>query len=101
MTFFEVTKLHSCPAAQDVNLKKLEYTLNFNVAELSPQRSVYGSVNGEFKKECSGFRSSTIFSYQCQHENAEVERKDMTRLKNIKKTETAIEQNSLYWCHGF
>jgi hypothetical protein len=33
--------------------------------------------------------------------NAEVERRDMTRLKNTKKTETTIEQNSLYWCHGF
>jgi hypothetical protein len=33
--------------------------------------------------------------------NIEVERRDVTRLKNTKKTETVIEQNSLYWCHGF
>jgi hypothetical protein len=28
--------------------------------------------------------------------NTEVERRDMTRLKNMEKTETAIEQNSFY-----
>ena len=35
LIFFEVTELHSCPVAQDVNLKKHEYTLNFNIVELS------------------------------------------------------------------
>jgi hypothetical protein len=72
--------------------------LNFNVAKLSLQRFVCASASGEFKKECSGFRSSIIFSYQCQHENIEVERRDMPRLKNMKKTETSTEQNSLYGC---
>jgi hypothetical protein len=77
--------------------EKYEHTSNFNVAELYRQKSVCGSASGK-SKECSSFRSSTIFSYQCQHENAEVERRDMTRLKYMKKTETSTQQNSLYLC---
>jgi hypothetical protein len=68
------------------------------VAELSPQKPVCGSASGKSKKECSSFRSPTILSYQCQHENTEVERRDMTRLKYMKKTETSTEQSSLYKC---
>ena len=78
--------------------EKHEQTSNFHVAELSLQKFVCGSVSGESKKGCSSFRSSTIFSYQCQHENAEVERRDMTRLKYMKKTETSTQQSSLYRC---
>jgi hypothetical protein len=41
--------------------EKHDLALNFNVAKLSLQRSVYGSASGESKKEYSSFRSSMIF----------------------------------------
>jgi hypothetical protein len=66
------------------------------VAELSLQKFVCGSASGESKKGCSSFRSSTIFSYWCQNQNTKVGRRDRPRLKDKKKTETAIEENSLY-----
>jgi hypothetical protein len=49
----------------DVDLKKQKQTLNFNVVELSLQKSVCGSASRESKKGCSSFRSSTISSHQC------------------------------------
>jgi len=68
------------------------------VVELSLQKSVCGSASGESKKEWSSFRSSIIFSYQYQHENTEVEKRDMSRLKNGEKTVTSTEQKSPYRC---
>jgi hypothetical protein len=78
--------------------EKHEQTSNFHVAELSLQKFVCGSVSGESKKGCSSFRSSTIFSYQCLNQNTKVGRRDRPKLKDKKKTETAIEENSLYRC---
>ena len=68
------------------------------MAELSQQKSVYGSASGKPKKGCSGFRLSTIFPYQYRHYNAKKGRKDKPGLNNVKKTETSTEQNSLYKC---
>ena len=42
-------------------LKNMEQKSNFNVAEISRQESICGSVNGKSKKGCSGFRLSIIF----------------------------------------
>jgi hypothetical protein len=68
------------------------------VAELSLQKFVCGSTSGESKKGCNSFWSSIIFSHQCQHWNTKVGRKDKPGLNNMKKTETSIEENSLYRC---
>jgi hypothetical protein len=68
------------------------------VAELSQQKSVYGSASGKPKKGCSGFRLSTIFPYQYRHYNTKKGRKDKPGLNNMKKTETSTEQNSLCRC---
>jgi len=43
--------------------EKHDLASNFNVAELSLQRSVCEATSGESKKECCSFRSSTIFAY--------------------------------------
>jgi len=51
--------------ALDADLKKQKQTLNFNVAELSLQKSVCGSASRESKKGCSSFRSYIISSHQC------------------------------------
>jgi hypothetical protein len=62
--------------------EKHDFTLNFNVAELSQQRSVFGSASGEYKRGCSNFRSYENLPYQFEHQNTVVSRRTKPGLKN-------------------
>jgi hypothetical protein len=53
--------------ASDVDLKKQKQALNFNMAELSLQKSVCGSASGEYKRGCSTFIRYKNLSHQFQH----------------------------------
>ena len=69
---------------------------NFNIAELSLQRSVYGSAYGEYKRGCSSFRSYENLPHQFQHWNTVVGRRDRRGWKNRSKHQTSTQQNSFY-----
>ena len=68
-------------------LKNIEQTSNFNIAEISRQESICGSVNGKSKKEYSSFRSSMIFLQQCQY----------LKCKSRKKRHASTEKHEEDW----
>jgi len=63
----------------------------------SLKRFVWGSICGEYKRECSSFICYETSPHQFQHRNIWVGRTDRPGLKNKKKTETSIEHSLYRW----
>ena len=78
--------------------EKHEHTSNFNVAELSLQKSIYGSTNWECKRGFVSCICYKYFSHQFQHEDILVGWRARLGLKNMSRHQTSTEQSSLYRC---